>query len=122
MKKIFLLFHFLVFSSLWIVASCGVDNLSKKETSTASTTSSLNGGECACNTVYSPVCVDNVSYDNACMAACYSKSKPIQGHCVCSQELVCGDDGKTYTECTAQQYIRYGYIKSIVSFAACKKK
>lgn len=119
MKRIFLIFHFLIFASLWFVASCGVDNISNKNA--GSTTNNLNG-QCSCDSTYSPVCGNNITYDNSCLASCYGATKTVQGQCVCSQSLVCGSDNRTYTECGAQDAIRKGYIKSIIKFTSCSAK
>ncbi|NOT79242.1 MAG: hypothetical protein HOP07_09620 [Bacteriovoracaceae bacterium] len=120
MKKFSLLLTFLIFGTLFTLASCGGD-LSLGSKSNTSSQSSLTGKECGCTASYMPVCgVNNITYDNICIANCYGVSQTVQGNCICSSRPVCGSDGNTYTECDAQSAIRKGYINSIVKFADCR--
>ncbi len=119
MKRTLSLFRLIIFSALFVITSCGSDNMTKSKQSTSSGLTS-NGGNCACAATYSPVCgVNNITYDNSCIASCHNVTQTVQGNCICTYKPVCGDDGRTYTECDAQRAIRNGYIKSIVKFADC---
>lgn len=114
MKRVSL---FLYSFALLLLVSCGADLTSPKSTSGQNT---LNGAQCGCTASYMPVCgVNNITYDNSCIASCYQVTQTTQGNCICSERPVCGDDGATYTECEAQAAIRNGTIKKIVKFVDC---
>ncbi len=120
MKRISLILNSIALLSLLTIASCGSDNsLSGKSTTSGS--NSLTGGNCAATATYSPVCGSNsITYDNIEIAKCYGVTQTVQGNCICTEKPVCGDDGKTYTECEAQAAIRNGFIKKITKFADCR--
>ncbi len=100
MNKLLSLFFLLLF--LMTLGSCGADKLKGNATSSALGISS--GQACGCNFSYSPVCGnDGRSYDNSCIAQCFSTTVKSAGHCVCSDSItVCGNDGQNYPECTAE--------------------
>jgi len=117
MNKTTLYFIFLCLSCLLLITSCG-DTFN---TSKDSSSSSLTSGQCGCTASYMPVCgINNITYDNICIANCFKVTQTVQGNCICSNRPVCGDDGNTYTECDAQSAIRNGYISRIVKYADCR--
>lgn len=109
--------------TLLILSSCGSDN----STGVSSSTSPLSGAQCSCNTSEMPVCGINpngntVAYLNMCAANCFGATNIVQGHCVCSESLVCLSDGTTRTECNAQAAIRLNRSLTIVKFYGCNSK
>jgi hypothetical protein len=112
----------LIICILISLTACGVDPLSKPaatNTSALVAVSGVNGTQCSCNTVFSPVCSsDGKSYDNICIAKCMGSTQSTQGHCQCQPTLmVCGSDGVTYNECDAIQF-----RIPITKFVACNKQ
>lgn len=119
MKRISQILYSLGLITLLILSSCGKNEMSQPKAPNQSALNN-NGGACSCDTTYLPVCgVNNITYDNACIASCYKVTKISQGNCICTERPVCADDGKTYTECYAQTLLRYGTIKKIVSYGSC---
>ena len=108
------LFLFIVFISL--LTSCGQDKLTTKPGSNVSNLNSSSQA-CQCTSDNAPVCglVNNVKkdFDNSCVANCFSATTITAGHCDCSKNstMVCGADGKDYTECDAKnmgiQIVKY---------------
>ncbi|TDP53993.1 Kazal-type serine protease inhibitor-like protein [Bacteriovorax stolpii] len=123
MKRFVTFLRLFSLTTLLVLASCGSDKMQGASTGS----NSLTGGQCACNSSYSPVCgYNNVTYDNLCQAKCYygdEANKFAQGSCNCSDSgPVCGDDNKTYiNECEAQAAIRNGFMKRIVKFSDCNR-
>lgn len=121
MKRMALILNSFVLLSMLLMSACGKDTT----TNTASSTSALSGGaECSCTSEEMPVCGINtsgnaISYLNICSANCYKATNIVQGHCVCSESLVCLSDGRTVTECDAQAYIRYNRSLTITKFQSC---
>lgn len=121
MKSMFQIFKSVFLLTLLALASCGSDN-SVNKVSTSS--SLLKGEECSCNSLEMPVCGLNsngvaTTYTNSCMANCFGATNIVQGHCECSQNLVCLSDGRTLTECSAQSAIRSDRSLSITQFFSC---
>ena len=120
--------NFVVLITILIVSSCGKDNSTVKKAGNSSTSESLVGKECSCDSTYMPVSGINsygatVTYDNICLANCHGLSSIVQGRYPCTQELVCMDDKYTsLSECNAQAAIRNGYFKSIIKFKSCNAK
>lgn len=124
MKRMFLFLYSFGLFALLILSSCGSDNSTG---SIASSTNTLNGAQCSCNTSEMPVCGINpdgntVAYLNMCAANCFGATNIVQGHCVCSESLVCLSDGTTRTECNAQAAIRLNRSLTIVKFYGCNSK
>lgn len=110
--------RYLQLFSLILLLSCGADlNKNKKPLPVESPLTA----DCNCTHVFEPVCgVDNRSYANACFATCAKTTQAKQGACSCDANLkVCGDDGITYDECTAQDKIAQGTLTKIDKFTAC---
>ena len=122
MKRMSQILYSFALVTLLILSSCGKDNQTSAPASkTTATQNTLSGDTCGCTATYSPVCgVNNITYDNVCIATCYKVTHTSQGNCICTQRPVCGDNGETYTECEAQAAIRNGEIKKIIKFADCK--
>lgn len=118
MKRMSQILYSLGLLTLVILSSCGKDN----STSTpASASVSTFNGTCSFTSEYSPVCgINNITYDNVSIAKCYNVTRTSPGNCICSDRPVCGDDGKTYTECDAQEAYLHGKIKRIVKFSDCR--
>lgn len=109
--------------TLLIFSSCGKDN----STVGGSGTNTLTGEQCACNSAEMPVCGINtygnsVTYPNQCIASCNKATNVVQGHCNCSESLVCLSDGRTVTECNAQAAIRINSSLTITKFYGCNSK
>lgn len=110
MKRVSFLLNSLVLLSLFTIVSCGSDNqLSGKSSSSSS--NSLTGAECGCNSTYLPVCGrnsltgTNQTYDNQCIASCFKASNIVQARCECEEDMmVCGVDGREHTECEARNF------------------
>lgn len=84
-----------------IFCSCGADKLKTKiSTNQSGLTAS---GECSYTSLGPPVCgMDGKDYINQAHASCFKTAVNHAGHCVCSNDfLVCGSDGRDYTECEA---------------------
>lgn len=119
MKMFSSILHFLILTSLTLFVSCGSDKLSKN--TTASNQSTLTA-QCSCSSAYSPVCGLTpqgleITYDNTCLAQCHGSTTIVQGNCICSESLVvCGEDGRDYTECYARDIARV----KIVKFSPCR--
>lgn len=102
-----------------LLASCGADKLKPKPNSSVSNLNSASQ-VCQCTSESNPVCgvVNNIKkdFDNSCVANCFSALSITAGHCDCSQNpiMVCGSDGRDYTECDAKNL----GIK-IVKFVPC---
>ena len=122
--------NFVVLITILIVSSCGKDNSTVKKAGNSSTSESLVGKECSCDSTYMPVSGINsygatVTYDNICLANCHGLSGIVQGQYPCRDSLeVCLDNGYNgslppMTECKAQVAIRNGYAKSIIKFKSC---
>lgn len=81
--------------------SCGADKLKSKITTNQSGLTA--GLECSYNSLGPPVCgVDGKNYINQAHAQCFNTAVGHLGHCVCSNDfLVCGSDGRDYSECEA---------------------
>ena len=123
MKRMSQILYSLALLTLLILSSCGKDT----SMSTVSGTSSLNGGQCACNSSEMPVCGINpngnaVTYPNMCTANCFGATNTVQGHCVCSRSLVCLSNGNSVSECEAQALIRANRDLTIVKFYGCNSK
>lgn len=107
MKRGLTLLHFMIVSMLLVLASCGSDN--STGTKAASNQSALSG-ECSCNSENMPVCGmapngNYLDYMNSCHASCNKATNVVGGHCICQEStLVCGVDGRDYTECEAHAY------------------
>lgn len=109
----------LALMALTLLTSCGADKLNTKP---GSSVSNLNSSSqvCQCTSENSPVCgiVNNAKkdFDNVCVANCFSATSITAGHCDCSQNpiMVCGSDGRDYSECDARNL----GIK-IVKFVPC---
>ncbi len=112
--------HFFSFFLLSIfIASCGADKL--KQSYTPAKAISALGSQCSCDSTYSPVCGSNgLTYENICAANCYKIYEIAPGNCECSESLmVCGDDGRSHTECAARDKLLSGEITKITKFAPC---
>jgi len=123
MKRMSQILYSLGLLTLWILSSCGKDI----STGAASSTSPLNGGQCACNSSEMPVCGINlygnhITYPNICIANCYQATNTVQGRCNCSRDLVCLSNGQTTSECEAQALIRANRDLTIVKFYGCNSK
>lgn len=98
----------MVLAMLFVLASCGSDKMS---TPAANSQSALKS-ECGCNTENMPVCGlspsgNYLDYMNSCQAKCngVKEKEYFGGHCICEEStIVCGVDGRDYTECEAKAY------------------
>lgn len=129
MKRTKYFLNFVALITILMITSCGKDNSTVKKTaSNGSTTESLVGKECSCDSTYMPVSGINsfgatVTYDNICLANCHGLASIVQGRYPCTQEVVCMDDMYTsLSECNAQAAIRNGYFKSITKFKSCNAR
>ncbi len=116
---------FFLFTILFLLTSCGVDKLKSKNLATQTSALGQTGQACACNSSYTPVCAKdrhgvNSDFDNACLAQCFNATVVNQGHCDCASYpyMVCGSDGKDYTECDAKALEKAGTIQ-IVKYIPC---
>ncbi len=110
---------FALFVLTLLITACGPDTL--KQSGGPGNAISALGGQCSCDSTYSPVCGSNgLTYENVCTANCYKIYETSPGNCECSESLlVCGDDKLTVTECTARNKLLSGQITKIVKFAPC---
>lgn len=110
---------YLIFSLTLL--SCGEDTLNSSSKN-LNQYSVYEGKECSCTSEEYPVCADDVSFQNECMASCYNKSKYAIGRCEKDRNpnrYICLSDNTTIDEVSAFVKLKNHPDLSIKQYVAC---